>query len=743
MTKKINFISLFSGGGGFQIGFESAGYNCLLSSDIDADAEKTHHKNYPNIPFIKKDIRQLDYKEILKATKNIKPDLIIGGPPCQGFSAMGDKISSDPRNELFNSYIKLVRDLSPEFFLFENVKGFKTMYEGRFFEKTVNGFASCGYNIHFKILKSSEFGVPQIRERVFIFGTKSDKNFQFPKSSIGGVGKLKSFKNVGEAINDLSKKDTSFQNHIILNHSETVVSRYKLIPEGGKLPSPEKLPKEIRRSNFGSTYERLDRKKVSKTLVPGNNAFPIHPTLNRSLTPREAARIQTFPDNHIFEGTRRKQCILVGNAVPPLLASKIANEIIKHSKDLHKESSNLILEKNNSLNVINFAKAKSKKTNFNFVDFFSGAGGISIGLKNAGMNCVLASDFDKNVRLTHLKNFPNINFVHGDVRNKNIKNEIFNQLDGKKIDLVVGGPPCQGFSIFGKRRFKNTKKYNPLDDDRNDLVKTYFEYIKKIKPQWIIMENVSGILNLGGGIYIDFIKKKLNLLNYKSFDYRIVNTADYGVPQKRKRFILIANNTGHIIPWPKPKYFLEPKEWQLPYRTVGEAISDLANKASQKHFSNHEPMKHSEDITERYSYVEEGKKMEVDKLPKKLQYAKYTGQKIKNFSHVYRRLHRNEPSITLVPGHNAFPIHPWLNRLITSREAARLQTFPDEIEFVGSSKDQCIQVGNAFPCLVAQRIGETILKTISNNWKPNTKSKLADYSILDKKYYEEKNQNTN
>ena len=152
----------------------------MLSSDIDADAEKTHHKNYPNIPFIKKDIRQLDYKEILKATKNIKPDLIIGGPPCQGFSAMGDKISSDPRNELFNSYIKLVRDLSPEFFLFENVKGFKTMYEGGF-EKTVNGFASCGYNIHFKILKSSEFGVPQIRERVFILEQSQTKTFNFQK----------------------------------------------------------------------------------------------------------------------------------------------------------------------------------------------------------------------------------------------------------------------------------------------------------------------------------------------------------------------------------------------------------------------------------------------------------------------------------------------------------------------------------------------------------------------------------
>ena len=102
---------------------------------------------------------------------------------------MGDKISSDPRNELFASYIKLVRDLNPEFFLFENVKGFKTMYEGRFFEKTVNGFASCGYNIHFKILKSSDFGIPQIRERVFIFGTKSDKNFHFQKVRLVVLGK--------------------------------------------------------------------------------------------------------------------------------------------------------------------------------------------------------------------------------------------------------------------------------------------------------------------------------------------------------------------------------------------------------------------------------------------------------------------------------------------------------------------------------------------------------------------------
>lgn len=738
MKKKLTFVSLFSGGGGFQIGFENAGYKCLLSSDIDSDAARTHKKNFPNIPFIEKDIRQLDYKEILKKTNNQKPDLIIGGPPCQGFSAMGDKNSSDPRNDLFNSYIKLVRDLSPQFFLFENVKGFKTMYDGKFFNKTVNGFSSCGYNIYFNILKSSDYGVPQMRERVFIFGSKLNNHFQFPNKSLKNIGRLKSYKNVGQAIQDLVSQKNSLPNHLILNHSEKVISRYKLILEGGKLPPPGRLPKDIRRSNFGSTYERLHRKKVSKTLVPGNNAFPIHPTLNRSLTPREGARIQTFPDKHIFEGTRRKQCILVGNAVPPLLAAKIATSIINHFKNSYRESPNIILKKNSTLNVVDFVKEKTKKANFNFVDFFSGAGGISIGLKNAGMNCVLANDFDPDVKITHEKNFPNTKFIFGDIRKNNIKKEITEITKQTKIDLIVGGPPCQGFSIFGKRRFKNTKNYNSLNDDRNDLVKTYFEYIKLIKPKWIIMENVSGILNLGGGIYIDFIKKKLKELKYNNFDFRIINTADYGVPQKRKRFILIANNTGHIIPWPKPKYYSEPKEWQLGYRTVGEVISDLSTKRSHKFFNNHEPMNHSHEISDRYSYVAEGKKMDIEKLPEKLKYAKFTGQKIKNFSHVYRRLHRNEPSITLVPGHNAFPIHPWLNRLITAREAARIQTFPDDVKFYGSSKNQCVQVGNAFPCMVAQRLGETILKTISNNWKLNSKSRLADYSILDSKYYENK-----
>ena len=123
------------------------------------------------------------------------------------------------------------------------------------------------------------------------------------------------------------KKDEKFPNHIALNHNDIVVRRYELIPEGGKLPKPENLPIEIRRKNFGNTYTRLHRKEVASTIVPGNNALPVHPVLHRSLTPREAARIQTFPDYFIFRGDRRSQCILVGNAVPPLLAAKLAQSV--------------------------------------------------------------------------------------------------------------------------------------------------------------------------------------------------------------------------------------------------------------------------------------------------------------------------------------------------------------------------------------------------------------------------------
>jgi DNA (cytosine-5)-methyltransferase 1 len=141
-------------------------------------------------------------------------------------------------------------------------------------------------------------------------------------------------------------------------------------------------------------------------------------------------------------------------------------------------------------------------------------------------------------------------------------------------------------------------------------------------------------------------------------------------------------------------------------------------------------MQHKPLQVERYKLIPEGGKLDVEALPTALKQG-YRTDVVKNFSHVFKRLHRNKPSLTLVPGHNAFPIHPWLNRALTVREAARLQTFPDEIEFRGSREDQCLQVGNSFPPLLAELIANNLIKAESNGWIPGAVPKLARYSLVD------------
>jgi DNA (cytosine-5)-methyltransferase 1 len=612
------------------------------------------------------------------------------------------------------------------------------MYKGRYLDIVVNSFSHIGYDMYFKILDATDYGIPQKRERVFLFGTRLNKPFYYPEKSFKKIGNLVPLKNVKEAIMDLARNGNVVPNHLVLNHSEKVIRRYQLIPEGGKLPPPELLPVDIRRENFGNTYVRLHRKKFSPTMVPGNNAFPIHPTLDRSLTPREAARLQTFPDKFIFHGTRRKQCILVGQAVPPLLAAHLAIMVKKHIQskrdgkkgpDLKEKRCKISVGRIKRQKII--VKNKVSKDTLTFVDLFSGAGGFTVGLENSGLYPLVCVDFNKWATETHRQNMPHVPFIQDDLACEEVKSKIKKIIGSQKVNIVVGGPPCQGFSIFGNRRFVNTRNYDPHKDSRNKLVFTFWDYVELLKPDWVIMENVPGFSSLDNGYFLKQLIGEIEGKGYKNHEWRILNVSNYGVPQIRKRFLLIANRTGHIIPWAKKKFFKEPREWQVPLRTVGEVIDDLASPGAETRYSCHQPMKHSPVLKERYSYIEEGKKMDVSKLPKHLRYGTLTKKPIKNFSHVYRRLDRNLPSLTLVPGHNAFPVHPWLNRLLTVREAARIQTFPDNYEFFGPSAQQCIQVGNAFPPLVAELLGANIIKTMRNNWKPHNVSKLAKYSLLD------------
>tara|TARA_R110002074_G_scaffold394665_1_gene582195 strand:- start:12202 stop:14658 length:2457 start_codon:yes stop_codon:yes gene_type:complete len=738
-NKKPLAFALFAGGGGFHLGMENY-FDILVANDIEPTAELTHKKNWPELPFLCEDIRKVTSDDLLKLSKGKKPDVIFGGPPCQGFSTLGAKMSADPRNVLFGHYARIVSDLKPKAFLFENVKSLTTMYKGQFRDNIIKEFTRLGYKIYEKILNTADYGIPQVRQRVFIFGTKIDTPFKFPEITHGNEKELIPFETVGKWIGDLQDKDTSFcENHIPLNHSDIVIERYKYIPEGGRLPSPEELPKEIRRKNFGNTYKRLDRSKPALTMVPGNNAFAIHPVLNRSLTPREAARLQSFPDNHKFVGDRRKQCILVGNAVPPLMAKLIGKEIINHFNGYTKieqaDKQVILIQGPKDIGSINkiipYGKLKKLKNKDGFIDLFCGAGGFTIGFSKSGWKPLLGADINESVAKTHKDNFPFIPFINNDVSLEETQKLIFNKFKDDEVGLIVGGPPCQGFSMFGKRRFVNTQGYDPHSDPRNKMVYSYLDIVNEIRPRWFLMENVSGLANLDKGLFLKTLIEDFKKIGYSNTEFRILNAADYGVPQKRKRLVIIGNITGHIIPWPKKKYFENPKEWQKRYRTVGEAITDLSTESSYTDVTCHVPMKHKPLLVERYKHIEEGKKLNVDKLPEHLQKG-YRTDKVKNYSHVFKRLHRDLPSTTMVPGHNAFPIHPWLNRSLTVREAARIQTFPDEIEFIGSRQNQCIQVGNAFPPLLAEILGECIKKAEKNNWYPGKVPKSAWNTQIEK-----------
>ena len=332
-------IDLFSGAGGLHIGFENAGFEIKLCIDNNDLVEKTHRRNFPNIPMINRDINQVPTSEIKEYLADGGVDIIIGGPPCQGFSTIGHRASSnpvkraekDPRNELVLTYARIIKEIQPKFIVMENVKGILTLEGGAYLQNVLNILTKAGYNAEYKLINMADYGVPEIRERVIIIGNRIGLpvSFPAPDHSDNPSDNLPAWEKCWDVLKDLvDMPDNPSFNHVALKHTPKNIERYKLIPEGGRLPE-DKLPADLYRKNFGNTYKRLDRNRPALTMVPGNDAFPIHPSLNRSLTVREAARIQTFPDSMIFEGNRRQQGHQVGNAVPPVFSKKLAEFIIK------------------------------------------------------------------------------------------------------------------------------------------------------------------------------------------------------------------------------------------------------------------------------------------------------------------------------------------------------------------------------------------------------------------------------
>lgn len=370
---KPNVISLFSGAGGCSLGFQQAGYKVTFASDIFQDAIETYRKNFPNTRCERHDVVELDPSYLLNAC-NLKAgdlDVLIGGPPCQGFSTAGTRFWDDPRNALLKHYVRLLDGIRPKWFLMENVEGLLTTKSGEYITEAIKAFISLGYFVRLEKVYAQEHGVPQRRKRVIVVGNRLGLPFEFPepidiaKGSIFRYTKHSLISAIGDLANPCVDPNGSvgysqppqseFQRYLregtiaaTDHYSPQIVGvLLERVQALGLGKSMKDLPEHLQHESFRrrskrrvmdgtpsekrggapSGIKRLVPEEPSLTITGASTREFVHPFQNRFLTLRECARIQTFPDWFIFAGNNASKIQQVGNAIPPLLARRFAEHI--------------------------------------------------------------------------------------------------------------------------------------------------------------------------------------------------------------------------------------------------------------------------------------------------------------------------------------------------------------------------------------------------------------------------------
>jgi DNA (cytosine-5)-methyltransferase 1 len=368
MDKKIKIIDLFAGVGGLSYGFAcDDSFEIIAANEILPKMAEAYKLNHPSVKVYCKDIKDFGINDLQKdlGIKKGEIDLIVGGPPCQAYSTVGKRLIDDPKGKLFQEYYRILKELDPKVFLFENVKGLLSMQGGELLKTIISLFESLGYKVVYKVLNSADYGAPQIRERVIIIGTKLKNEFNYPKPTHYNSKKgktlltqgLKPYLSLSEAISDLpfiksgeesfkysKKPQNDFQklmrnnapdklmDHNAPKNNPKLVKIMENLPDGG---TPSDLPEDLRPSSgFANTYCRLWWNRPSTTITRNlstpSSSRCIHPKAPRPLTTREGARIQCFPDDYVFYGSRSDKNLQIGNAVPTFLSSALKNSIKSH-----------------------------------------------------------------------------------------------------------------------------------------------------------------------------------------------------------------------------------------------------------------------------------------------------------------------------------------------------------------------------------------------------------------------------
>lgn len=710
-AKTAYVIDFFCGCGGMSAGLASTRqshlqFEILAGLDIRQDALKTYEHNV-GAPGLNVDVEALasnpdKLRDLIPGwnPEAMRPLVFVGCPPCQGFSALrkGDE-RDDERNSLSAAFAKIVAHFRPDIVVMENVP---EILKGRFahhFEKAIRRMSRIGYKFEKNVFDMSLFGIPQKRRRALVMGAL-DRAPALPVAVLEAARA----RTVRQAIGHLpplaaGEVDEWDPLHRAPAHTERMVEMFKKIPADGG--DRRDLPKEYRLSaherldagdspGFTDVYGRLRWDLPSVTITaksrsPSSGRF-LHPEQHRNLTVREAALLQGFPHSYQFAGTPTQQYRQIGEAVPPLFARFIGWAILGHLSPMRRTPPAFSKKLTHS---------RSSDTLVS-IDCFCGAGGLGLGFAAAGVLSKLAFDTDEAAVETYSKNLAPV-ARRLSVESPALRKLISSVVGGQRYCLI-GGPPCQGFSHQRK---------GETEDPRNELVLRYAELAIKAKkkPEAIILENVTDLDLPRGKHILAAYEQMLAAAGYVCFRHDL-NSADFGVPQLRNRIIVVAlpERAASFYRAPRP---LTAARWM----TVGECFVGLPSPSAE--IPNHQQSAEGAENRRRIAFVDMGKgrKSIPDDLQLPCHSKSYRGHR-----DVFGRLDWFSQARTLTAGFDSFTrgeyAHPFEHRSITSREAARIQGFPDWFQFYGNRADVRRQIGNAVPPPLAYAVAKAVKAAI-------------------------------
>jgi DNA (cytosine-5)-methyltransferase 1 len=677
---KFTAADLFCGAGGLSKGFEMAGFEILFGIDSWSSAMESFQRNISGAKAILADITKIE-DNFFEEYKG-KVDVLMAGPPCQGFSVIGKRDITDPRNSLFEEVIRVAKIIEPKVVIIENVVGLLSMKapNGKLVKNMIlERLRDIGYYTESRILSASDYGVPQNRKRVIFIGSKIGK-IGYPSPVAEKVTVRDALSNIPDVGAEfylppennfqkfMSGKTNKIYNHENYNHSEIVIKRMSYVKPGGNWRD---IPKELYNvgGEHSNNYRRLDPDKPSITIKHVTKSMIIHPWYNRCLTVREAARLQSFPDDFIFYGTRFDQHQQIANAVPPLLGYHLARHIMHKLGFEETENKKLKQPTLDSLFEISDKKKEHllNEKKFTFIDLFSGIGGFRIALENAGGTCVFSSDIDKRANETYFMNFGV--WPKGDIT----------KIEASEIpdhDILCAGFPCQPFSIAGRRL--------GFSDTRGTLFFEIERILKAKKPRAFILENVKGLVNHDKGNTFKTIKNSLINLGYKIF-YKVLNAKDYGLPQNRERIFIVGfrNDADFKFPTPVP---------------LKKTILDILDKDVKGYEISETAAKHLENCLKRHKMKGNFPVIVAELRP----------------SRCIIRDDGIAPTLTakMGTGGNNIPVLANERRKLTERECLRLMGFPENFKIKKNVMQSYKQIGNSVPVPVVELIAKEVVRNL-------------------------------